>query len=53
MSLLPDIKMDLTPLVESIPNGVERIFTYVLVKEFLSRKLLSFLLRQKLEGRLD
>jgi hypothetical protein len=61
MSLLPDIKMDLTPLVESIPNGVERIFTLCFGKRISKQKAAQLLIETKArrearlieEGKLD
>lgn len=61
MPLLPEIKVDLTPLVESIPNGVGKIFELFFGKRIAKQKAAMLLIDAKAqreaklleEGKLD
>lgn len=61
MPLLPKIKVDLTPLVESIPNGVGKIFELFFGKRIAKQKAANLLIEAKAkreaklieEGQLD
>lgn len=61
MPLLPEIKVDLTPLVESIPNGVGKIFELFFGRRIAKQKAAKLLIDAKAqreaklleEGKLD
>lgn len=51
MGLLPEIKCDLTPLVQSIPNGVSKIFDLAFGKSIAKREAAKKLINAQAERR--
>lgn len=49
MSLLPDIKVDFTPLVESVPNGVEKIFNLFFGTKITKQEAARLLIKAQAE----